>query len=101
MSGINFSESFKHSVSSDEISMKLYLDLLKNEAKPEGISKAVYLAYLSIQVLEKKGNYFPSQEEIDVVEGIIKHFNKSKLVKLTFRNSCQTTAPYKVMSAVA
>lgn len=68
--------------------LKLFIEILKKETKPEGFSKTVYLTMLAIRVLEQIGNRFPTQAEIDVVESILKRFSNRKTVKPIFTHSC-------------
>lgn len=58
-----------------------YLSVAKEEPKDPSMSKSLYLTCLSIRVLEKMGNTYPSQDEIDAVETLIKRFQRNSAIK--------------------
>ena len=68
--------------SSDDQLLKLYLNAVAKEPKPEDMSKSLYLTCLALGTFERLGNKFPTQEEIDVIEGAFKRFSRRKSVEI-------------------
>ncbi len=72
----------------DQILIKLFYNELKENPKPKSISKSIYLTMLTIGILEKLGNKFPTQKEIDFVESCLKRYGSRKSVKVFFKAAC-------------
>ena len=54
----------------------ILISIFPDNPRPQEMSKSVYFVFLAIQVLEKLGNTYPSQEEIDSMELLVKRFLK-------------------------
>ena len=57
----------------NELYLKLFIEILQEETKPNGFSKTVYLTMLAIQILEKIGTN--QKERTSKTMGIITSFN--------------------------
>jgi hypothetical protein len=74
----------------NKVVKEIYLNLLLNNPKPDDMSKSIYFVCLAIEILERMGNTYPTQEEIDGVESMVKRFFHRKSMKVYFR---ETHAP--------
>ncbi len=85
-------------IKTDQAFIALYLDLLKENPKSNEMSKSIYHVCLAIAILERIGNRFPTQKQIDAVEYLIKSFNRKKSAKTLFGNL--VTADFNYITAL-
>lgn len=90
-----------YQVALDNVLWNHYLVILREEPKDPSMSKSLYLTCLAIRVLEKMGNTYPSQDEIDAVEAIMKRFQARKLIKALSQEVVLNTSREKVLYAAA
>lgn len=72
----------------DGVLMNLFTNELKENPKDESMSKSTYMTVLTIGILEKLGNKFPTQKEIDFVESCLKRYGNRKSIKVMFNAAC-------------
>ncbi|HVV67622.1 MAG TPA: hypothetical protein VHE99_01090 [Gammaproteobacteria bacterium] len=77
----------QYRVALDGILFDLYKQILQEEPKSEDMSQSLYLTCVAIRILEKTGNSYPSQVEIDAVEASIKRYSNRKSMKLVFKKA--------------
>ena len=86
---------------SEDLLLDLYLEMRKLEPKSEDMSESLYLMCLTLQMLEKSGNKFPTQEEIDHLESTLKRFNRRKAVKLSIKKKLALHKSEEVLQRAA
>lgn len=73
-------------IKTEQAFIALYLDLLKENPRTNDMSKSIYHVCIAIALLERIGNKFPTQKQIDAVEYLIRSFNRKKTTKILFDN---------------
>ncbi|HVV68697.1 MAG TPA: hypothetical protein VG895_05565 [Patescibacteria group bacterium] len=84
---IKFKPKNQYRLALDCILFDLYKQVLKEEPKSEDMSQSLYLTCVAIRILEKTGNSFPSQVEIDAVEANVKRYSNRKSIKLSLKKA--------------
>lgn len=62
----------------------ILISIFPDNPRPQNMSKSIYFVFLAIQILEKMGNIFPTQKEIDSVERLVKRFLNNQSKKTQF-----------------